>query len=111
MYLVRRVYKTKPGQARKVATIVQEQGDMYNAAGQLFRSKILLNGGTVPGENNVVYLEWIDEKIDSPYREGNKIPKEILDKGKELLLIEEQYIQFYELMIPAKMQKSFFIFD
>ena len=105
MYLVRRVYKTKPGQARKVATIVQEQGDMYNAAGQRSEVRVYFNGGTVPGENNIVYLEWIDEKIDSPYREGNKIPKEILDKGKELKgLIEEQYIQFYELMIPAKMQ-------
>ena len=107
MYLVRRVYKTKPGQARKVATIVQEQGDMYNAAGQRSEVRVYFNGGTVPGENNIVYLEWIDEKIDCPYREGNKIPKEILDKGKELKgLIEEQYIQFYELMIPAKMQNS-----
>ena len=73
MYLVRRVYKTKPGQARKVATIVQEQGDMYNTAGQRSEVRVYFNGGTVPGENNIVYLEWIDEKIDSPYREISRL--------------------------------------
>ena len=83
MYLVRRVYKTKPGQARKVATIVQEQGDMYNEAGQRSEVRVYFNGGTVPGENNVVYLEWIDEKIDSPYREGNKIR---VGNGEKIIL-------------------------
>ena len=107
MYLIRRVYEVKPGLARKVATLVQRQGDIYTAAGQ--RSKVLVyfNGGTVPGHNNRVYMEWTDETIESPMREGLDLPKEALQIGANVReLIEDQYIEFFEMMIPAKMQEE-----
>jgi len=107
MYLIRRVYEVKPGLARKVATLVQRQGDIYTAAGQ--RSKVLVyfNGGTVPGLNNRVYMEWTDETIESPMREGLDLPKEALQIGANVReLIEDQYIEFFEMMIPAKMQEE-----
>jgi hypothetical protein len=105
MYLIRRVYEVKPGLARKVATLVQQQGDAYTTAGQ--RSKVLVyfNGGTVPGENNRVYMEWTDETIDSPMREGLELPKKALQIGAAVReLIVDQHIEFFEMMIPAKMQ-------
>ena len=107
MYLIRRVYEVKPGLARKVATLVQRQGDIYTAAGQ--RSKVLVyfNSGTVPGHNNRVYMEWTDETIESPMREGLDLPKEALQIGANVReLIEDQYIEFFEMMIPAKMQEQ-----
>ena len=107
MYLIRRVYEVKPGLARKVATLVQLQGDIYTAAGQ--RSKVLVyfNSGTVPGHNNRVYMEWTDETIESPMREGLDLPKEALQIGANVReLIEDQYIEFFEMMIPAKMQEE-----
>ena len=107
MYLIRRVYEVKPGLARKVATLVQRQGDIYTAAGQ--RSKVLVyfNSGTVPGHNNRVYMEWTDETIESPMREGLDLPTEALEIGANVReLIEDQYIEFFEMMIPAKMQEE-----
>ena len=32
MYVIRRVYDVKPGTARKVASLMQQQGDAYTAA-------------------------------------------------------------------------------
>jgi hypothetical protein len=107
MYLIRRVYEVKPGLARQVVSLVQRQGDIYTAAGQ--RSKVLVyfNGGTVPGHNNRGYMEWTDETIESPMREGLDLPKEALQIGANVReLIEDQYIEFFEMMIPAKMQEE-----
>ena len=33
MYLIRRIYKTKPGQARKVASLVHKQATIYHKRG------------------------------------------------------------------------------
>ena len=107
MYLIRRVYEVKPGLARQVVSLVQRQGDIYTAAGQ--RSKVLVyfNGGTVPGHNNRVYMEWTDKTIESPMREGLDLPKDALQIGANVCeLIEDQYIEFFEMMVPAKMQEE-----
>ena len=68
MYLIRRVYEVKSGTARRVATLVKQQGDTYTAADQRSEVRVYFNGGTVPGDNNRVYMEWTDETIGSPYR-------------------------------------------
>ncbi|NQW19278.1 MAG: hypothetical protein HQ477_00935 [Chloroflexi bacterium] len=105
MYVIRRVYEVKPGSARKVATLVQQQGDAYHDAGQRSEVKVYFNGGTLPGETNHVYMEWTDETIDSPYREGLTLPKEALEIGAKVREhVISQRIEFFELMVPAKMQ-------
>lgn len=105
MYVIRRVYEVKPGTARKVATLVQQQGDAYHSAGQRSEVRVYFNGGTLPGDNNRVYMEWTDETIDSPYREGLTLPKEALEIGAKVREnVISQHIEFYEMMIPAKMQ-------
>lgn len=109
MYVIRRVYEVKPGMARKVATLIKQQGDAYSAAGQRSEVRVYFNGGTIPGDNNRVYMEWTDESIQSPYRAGEGVssPKEANKFGAEAReLILSQRIEFFEMMIPEKMQDS-----
>lgn len=105
-YVIRRVFEVKPGAARKVATAVAKQSELYEEAGQRSPGRVYFNGGTVPGEKNRVYMEWTSDVIDSPYREGNVIPQTVRDAGSGVRdLIIDNYIEFYELMTPAKFQE------
>lgn len=107
MYVIRRVYEVKPGTARRVATLVKQQGDTYTAAGQRSEVSVYFNGGTVPGEINRVYMEWTDKTIDSPYRTGAGAPKEAGEFSAEIREnVLSQRIEFFEMMIPEKMQDS-----
>jgi hypothetical protein len=106
-YVIRRVYIVKPGSARKVATNLAKQAAEYEKAGQRSPTRVYFNGGTLPGETNRVYMEWTAEVIDSPYREGNVIPQSVSEAGRPNQgLIESNYIEFYELLTPAKYQES-----
>ena len=106
MYLIRRVYKTKPGESRKVASLVQKQAQIYHDAGHRGEFRVAFNGYTMPGEQDAVVLEWTAESIESPMRAGNDIPKEALEVGAEVRpLIESQRIEFMELMTPDKMMQ------
>ena len=103
MYVLRRIYKTKPGQALRVATLVQKQGQIYHDAGQRGEFRVSFNGGTMPGEQDTVCLEWTDEKIESPYRGDNKLPAAALELGPQVReLVESQRIEFMELLTPDK---------
>ena len=58
------------------------------------------NSGTVPGERNRVYMEWIEPVIDSTYRSG-AVPsperaQDLYAKVRELTV--DSWIEFYELM-------------
>ena len=104
MYLVRRIFNTKPGAARQVASLVHNQAQIYHDAGHRSEFKVYFNPGTVPGENNVVVLEWTDEALMSPMRGGNEIPPEVYDVGAQVReLTESNRIEFMELMTPDKM--------
>lgn len=103
MYLIRRIYKTKPGQAMRVATLVQKQGQIYHDAGQRGEFRVAFNGGTMPGEQDTVVLEWTDETIQSPYRGDNSLPSGATGLGPQVReLIESQRIEFMELLTPDK---------
>ena len=103
MYLIRRIYKTKPGQAIRVATLVQKQAQIYHDAGQRGEFRVSFNGATMPGEQETVCLEWTDEKIESPYRGVNNPPASALEFGAKVReLIESQRIEFMELLTPDK---------
>ncbi len=106
MYVVRRWYKTKPGEARRVATLVHKQASAYRDAGQRGEFSVSYNGYTLPGEQDVVCLEWTDERLETPTREGHTLPKAALEMGGEVRkLIESQRIEFMELLTPVKFQE------
>ena len=106
MYLVRRTYKTKPGEARRVATLVHKQVQIYHDAGHREEFTVSYNAGTCPGEPNVVVLEWTTAAFQSPAREGNNIPPEAYEAGAAYRpYIEGSKIEFWELMTPDKMQE------
>ena len=106
MYLVRRTYKTKPGEARRVATLVQQQVQIYHDAGHREEFRVAYNAGTCPGEQNVVVLEWETAAFQSPSRDGNNIPPEAYEAGaKYRPYIEGSKIEFWELLTPGKMQE------
>ncbi|MBI21453.1 MAG: hypothetical protein CL780_04315 [Chloroflexi bacterium] len=99
MYLIRRVYNVKPRTAMKVAEVLANVAQIYEKSGQRGPTKIYFNGGTLPGENNVVYMEWEDESIMSPYRGDNKIPPEVFEVGRQVREhIIDQRIEFFELI-------------
>ncbi len=101
MYLIRRVFKVMPGTTRRAAEIITQIGKHYEEEGQRSSVRVYMSGGTVPGPANTVYMDWIDETLRSPYREGNKIPDEIAALGAQLSeLQEESHIEFYEIFEP-----------
>ena len=106
MYRIRRVYRTKPGEAANVAKLVYAQAKMYRDVGHRSDFTVSYNGYTLPGETNVVILEWTDDKIMSPSRPENVIPKrdEIMAAGmKYRPLLEGQHIEFYEMVEHGEM--------
>jgi hypothetical protein len=107
MYLIRRVFKVKPGTARKAAEVIAKLGKAYEDAGQRSPTRVYISGGTVPGPANHVYMDWIAEKIESPYRPSNKQPPgigEIFAPLREMQ--EDSWIEFYQLVKPASMEES-----
>ena len=104
VYKIRRVYRTKPGEAGNVARQVYSQAKIYRDAGHRGEFTVSYNGYTLPGEQNIVILEWEDDKIMSPGRSGNDIPKEAMEAGSKYRpLIESQHIEFYEMVDAAVM--------
>ncbi|MEX0591925.1 MAG: hypothetical protein WD152_00470 [Nitriliruptoraceae bacterium] len=107
MYVVRRIWAVEPRQARKAATLVAEIAAQYEDAGQRSSTRVYFNGGTVPGEKDRVYMEWIEESIQSPYRAGNESPQQARDLGAKLRAIApESWIEFYELFTADKAQSD-----
>ncbi|MCH8205768.1 MAG: hypothetical protein IH956_02055 [Chloroflexi bacterium] len=101
MYLVRRVWKVKPGTSRRAAQLIAQIGKVYEDAGQRSPTRVYVSGGTVPGPANTVYMDWTEEVLQSPYREDNPTPEELRKIGPELReLQEESYIEFYEMYSP-----------
>ena len=101
MYLVRRVFKVKAGTSRRATEIIAQIGKHYQDEGQRSSVRVYTSGGTVPGPANTVYMDWIDETLRTPYREGNKIPEGMAALGAQLNEFqEESYIEFYEIFSP-----------
>ena len=102
MYVIRRVYRVKPGQTKKAADLIYKIGNRFTEAGQRDQVRVYWSGSTMPGPANTVYMEWTQEKIESPYREGNVMPR-MDNLSKQLReLVEEQHIEFYEMFTPEK---------
>jgi hypothetical protein len=103
MYLVRRIYTVKPGEARKAATLIDQIGKAYNEAGTRSESRVYFNSGTTPGESNTIVMEWTDEALLTPYRDDRTVVegvKEFASQLREIALGSE--IEFWELMTDEK---------
>ncbi len=98
MYLLRRVHIAKPGQLRNLADLVAQAGKAYSDAGLRSQTRVYYSGGTVPGPANHVYMDWVAEKIESPFREGLQLPGAAIELGAKIREVsEESYIEFYEI--------------
>jgi hypothetical protein len=105
MYVIRRVWSVLPREARRAATIVADIARAYEESGQRSDVRVYFNGGTLPGEKDRVYMEWLADTIESPYRAGNEIPQDARDLSAELReLSTDSWIEFNELFTPDKAQ-------
>ncbi len=100
MYVIKRVWATKRREARRGASIVAEVGKIYEDSGQREATRVYFNGGTLPGERDVVYMEWTAEVLESPYRGDNELPDTGGLGAKLRELTEDSWIEFYELLTP-----------
>lgn len=106
MYVVTRIWETRPMEARKAATLAALIGEVYETAGQRSHVQVSFNGGTLPGEINRVYMRWIEDKIESPYRRGNEIPEKARELGAKMReLTLRSWIEFEELLTEDKRQE------
>ena len=105
MFVVRRVWETKPGEARPAASLVAAMGEEYESAGKRSPSRVYFNSGTLPAERNRVYMEWTEDVIASTYRADSVASTARADELYEALgeLLLDSWIEFYELMTPEKM--------
>ena len=105
MYMLRRTYQAKPREGKMVASLVRKQQDAYEAAGRS-KGMVYFNAGTVPGDPDVVVLEWTQENLGSPYLSRGSIPAAALEIGGQVReRIESQRIEFWELMTSEKMDE------
>ncbi len=105
MYVITRIWDTKPGQARRVATLAAQIAEIYEEVGQRSSTQISFNGGTLPGEINRVYMRWTAETIDSPYRGSNNLPTTGREFSAEMRdLTNGNWIEFQELLSDDKRQ-------
>ena len=106
MYVVTRIWEAKPMEARRAATLAALIGEVYEKAGQRSSIQVSFNGGTVPGETNRVYMRWIAERIESPYRGDNEIPEKASEYGAKMREITvRSWIEFEELLTEDKRQE------
>ena len=79
------------------ACIQSQTWKRYEDAGQRSPVRVFWSGGTVPGPANTVYMEWVQEKLESPYREENSSPDTGDLRAQLSEVIEDQHIEFYEM--------------
>ena len=104
MYVLRRIFKCKPGEARRVASLVQKQAESFEEAGQRSDCRVYFNGYTTPSEPDTVVLEWTDEALRSTMRGGHQLPPAVRQIGGQVSeLTESNRIEIMELMTPDKM--------
>ena len=106
MYLITRIWETKLMEARRAATLAASIGELYEKAGQRSSVQVSFNGGTLPGETNRVYMRWITDKIDSPYRGTNEVPEKARELGAKMREITvRSWIEFEEVLTKDKRQQ------
>ena len=103
MYVIRRVWTVQPRQSRLAASYALAAAGEYEQAGQRDDVRVYYNAGTLPGEKDRVYMEWLTDAIESPHRPDNQVPERARDlQAKMRELTNDSWIEFNELMTPEK---------
>ena len=95
---------TLPGKERLVASILQRMGQILVDAGVRNPFHVSFNGGTCPGDKQLVHMTWTAEKIESTFRGGRENPAEytkMMSVRDELTT--DTWIEFSELMNDDKL--------
>ena len=96
MYVVKRTVKTQPGKAWEVAGYLTKICGAYEKEQGRNEAQVYLGGQGLPGEQNVVYAQWTQERIE-PIAPGG-VPEEVsVNHLKMAPLMTEYTIEFYEL--------------
>lgn len=98
MYLIRRVFKVKSGKTKEAADLIKQMANAYELGGRQ-SPRVYWSGYTVPGPANLVYMDWIEESLQSPFRSDAEPPVGDLGGMYRSLneIQEDSYIEFYEL--------------
>ena len=103
MYVIKRVWKVKARMAREAATVASRIGELYHEAGRRSEVRVYFNGTSLPGKRGRVFMEWTAATIDSPYGNDSLPIPELQELEARLRdLTDDSWIEFYELMTPAK---------
>ncbi len=104
MYELRRTYVTQPGKERLVASMLQQSGNMLVEAGLREPFHVSFNGGTCPGEKQLVHMTWTAEKIESPMRASNQYPPGYAElREQRNQYTTDTWLEINELMNADKM--------
>ncbi len=100
MYLIRRVAKTQPGKSWQVAGYLAKICAAYEENGR-DKARVYIGGG-LPGDQNVAYAEWTQERIEPNFFEN--IPKAVFEVSREMMPLVTSYeIEFYEVATAEKL--------
>jgi hypothetical protein len=102
MYVIRRIAKTQPGKAWEVAGYLTKITQAYEEAGRN-TAQVYIQGQGVPGEPNIVYAEWTQERIEPV--DLRTVPEAVRTYNAKMQeLLTEYTIEFYEMVTPEKLE-------
>ena len=102
MYVIRRVAKTLPGKAWEVAGYLVKITQAYEEAGRS-QAQVYINSGGLPGTANVVYAQWLQERIEPT--DMRTVPEAVgTNHAKMQPLLTEYSIEFYEMVTPEALE-------
>ena len=97
MYLIRRTFKIQKGKTRDAAQAAKELSEKYQSVGQRAPVWIYVSGPTTPGPADTIYMDWVAEKLENPYREDNKSPDGLRELFQNLYqYVEDSTIDFFQ---------------
>ena len=97
MYLIRRSFKIQKGKTRDAAEAAKQISAKYQGEGQRTPVWIYISGPTTPGPSDTIYMDWVEEKLENPYREDNESIEGLRDLFQNLYqYVEESKIDFFQ---------------
>ena len=101
MYVIRRVAKTHPGKVWNVASYLAKICEAYEEKGRS-KAQIFVGHG-LPGDQNVAYAQWTQERIEPNAAAG--IPKAVLGLHQKMMeMVTDYTVEFYQLVTPGELK-------